>query len=198
MTIVPPASAVIYDLEFTAWEGSMARQWQGAGEFKEVVQIGALKVTADYTVCDTLNILVRPRLNTVLSPYFENLTGLSGRMVEEHGVDFRQAYEEFVRFAGGLPIIAFGRDDLVLMENVRLYGLKNLPPLPPYIDLRQWLAENGVDPRGLHSCDVGPAAGIAFEGHKHDAVCDCRSLAAGVKAFIARGFTPPTLPRGLS
>ena len=31
----------IFDLEFTAWECSMARHWLTPGEFKEVVQIGA-------------------------------------------------------------------------------------------------------------------------------------------------------------
>lgn len=172
----------------------MARHWQAPGEYKEVVQIGALKVTADYGVVDTLDILVRPRLNPVLSSYFEELTGITNADVEARGIDFREAYEAFVRFTGPLPILAFGRDDLVLSQMIRLYGLKNVPSLPPYVDLRAWLADNGIDPSKLHSCDVGLAAGVAFEGRKHNAVWDCRSLAAGIKAFVARGFTPPDLP----
>ena len=36
----------IFDLEFTAWECSMASHWLRPGEFKEVVQIGALRVDA--------------------------------------------------------------------------------------------------------------------------------------------------------
>ena len=39
--------AIVYDLEFTAWEGSMSHRWLLPGEFKEVVQIGAVKVDAD-------------------------------------------------------------------------------------------------------------------------------------------------------
>jgi len=51
----------IFDLEYTAWECSMARHWLVPGEFKEVVQIGAVRLDADtLTVLDELEILVRP------------------------------------------------------------------------------------------------------------------------------------------
>ena len=70
----------IFDLEYTAWECSMARHWLVPGEFKEVVQIGAVRLDADtLTVLDELEILVRPRINPHLSPYFETLTAWSGR-----------------------------------------------------------------------------------------------------------------------
>ena len=35
---------IVFDLEFTAWEGSLARHWLAPGEFKEVVQIGAVRL----------------------------------------------------------------------------------------------------------------------------------------------------------
>jgi hypothetical protein len=31
-------SAIIFDLEFTAWAGSLESRWPKPGEFKEVVQ----------------------------------------------------------------------------------------------------------------------------------------------------------------
>ncbi len=37
------STAVVFDLEFTAWERSVARNWSRPGEKKEVVQIGAVK-----------------------------------------------------------------------------------------------------------------------------------------------------------
>lgn len=191
MTASLPASAVVYDLEFTAWEGSMARHWLGPGEFKEVVQIGAVKVSADYTVLEDFDCLVRPRFNPVLSGYFQELTGITNKAIAERGIDFSDAYEAFLGFASGLPIIAFGRDDVVLTDSLRLYGIKNAPRLPPVVDLRGWLLQNGIDHNRMHSADLGPAAGIAFEGHPHNALCDARSLTAGVKAFIAKGFKPP-------
>ena len=51
----------IFDLEYTAWECSMARHWLAPGEFKEVVQIGAVKLDADsLAVLDEIDLLVRP------------------------------------------------------------------------------------------------------------------------------------------
>ena len=184
--------AVVYDLEFTAWEGSMARKWLAPGEFKEVVQIGAVKVTADFSTLEKFDCVVRPRANPVLSGYLETLTGITNVTISERGVDFEEALRGFIAFAGPLPIIAFGRDDLVLQENIRLYGLKTIPPLPAMVDIRRWLIDNGIDIRGMHACDVGPAAGVPFDGHTHNGLADALSVAAGIKALMARGAPRPT------
>ncbi|MGA7711895.1 MAG: 3'-5' exonuclease [Rhizomicrobium sp.] len=183
--------AVVFDLEFTAWEGSMANHWLRPGEFKEVVQIGAVKVDADFTPGEMLDVVVRPRLNPVLSPYLEELTGITNDEVRARGVDFAVAYRAFVDFAGGLPIIAYGRDELVLIDNLRLYGIKNALALPPYINIIPWMGAQGVDVRGLHSCEVGPMAGVPFVGHKHNARDDALSVVSGVGALIARGAAAP-------
>src|SRR5476649_1593114 len=83
----------IFDLEYTAWECSMARHWLGPGEFKEVVQIGAVKLDADtLTILAELEILVRPRINPRLSPYFEALTGITSERLARQGEDFATAY----------------------------------------------------------------------------------------------------------
>ncbi len=185
--------AVVYDLEFTAWDGSMARRWLAPGEFKEVVQIGAVKVTSAFSPIERFDCLIRPRLNPHLSDYFVTLTGITNDAVATRGVDFEEGYESFVSFAGTLPILAFGRDDLVLIENLRLYGLHTVPPLPKVVDIRPWLIENGIDVRGMHACDVGPAAGVPFDGHTHDGLADALSVASGIEALMARGAHAPTI-----
>ena len=190
--MAPAAFAVVYDLEFTAWDGSMARKWLAPGEFKEIVQIGAAKVSAAFSTLETFDCVVRPRVNPVLSGYLETLTGITNVTISERGVDFEEALASFVAFAGPLPIIAFGRDDLVLQDNIRLYGLKTIPPLPQVVDIRRWLIDNGIDVRGMHACDVGPAAGVPFDGHTHDGLADALSVAAGIKALMARGAPRPT------
>ena len=108
----------IFDLEFTAWECSMARSWLTPGQFREVVQIGAVKLDADsFAVQAEFEVLIRPRFNPVLSSYFEKLTGISSEQVAAQGMDFRTAYERFLVFAGESPVAAFGRDEKVLEEN---------------------------------------------------------------------------------
>ena len=182
------ASITVFDLEYTAWECSMARHWLSPGEFKEVVQIGAVKLDADsFDVLAEFDLLVRPRINPVLSAYFEKLTGLSNQTVARQGVDFTTAYERFLDFADEGPIASFGRDERVLEASMRLYGLTDVRSLPVAYDLRGWFAALGVDPRGLHSCDIGPAMGLPFAGQTHNALNDARALAGAMKAMVGRG-----------
>jgi len=186
--------AVIFDLEFTAWSGSMEHRWLRPGEFREIVQIGAVEIDVA-TLAETreFNVLAKPRLNPVLSPYFEQLTGVTNAKLAHLGVDFAQAYRAFVAFAGKAPILAFGRDDLVLIDNLKLYGLREDPALPPYTNIVPWLVEQGIDPRGLHACDIAHAAGASSDGRRHDALDDARSVALGIAALVARGARNPLL-----
>jgi inhibitor of KinA sporulation pathway (predicted exonuclease) len=185
-------SITIFDLEYTAWIGSMARSWLTPGEFREVVQIGAVRLDADsFVVQAEFEVLVRPRFNPALSPYFENLTGITSDQVANRGVDFRTAYDRFLAFAGDCPIAAFGHDGRVLEENLRLYGIRDAKPLPLFYDLRGWFAVQGLDPRGRHSCEIGPALGVAFVGRSHNALDDARSLAAAMEVIAARGRLKP-------
>jgi inhibitor of KinA sporulation pathway (predicted exonuclease) len=101
-------------------------------------------------------------------------------------VDFAEAYGRFVSFAGQTPIAAFGHDEWVLEENIRLYGLSGLAPLPVFQNLHPWFAERNLDPRGLHSCDIAGRLGVPFQGRAHNALDDARSIAAGMKTLAAR------------
>jgi inhibitor of KinA sporulation pathway (predicted exonuclease) len=180
--------AVVFDLEFTAWEGSMAHRWLRPGEFKEVVQIGAVKVDAEtLEVIACFDTLVRPRINACLSPYLERLTGISNAEVEAQGRDFADAYRDFLVFTGGAVASAFGRDELVFEENLRLYGIAAPVGTPEFRDSRPWFRANGFDTRGVHSCDVGPRLGIPLTGHKHNALADSLSVQAGMKVLTLRG-----------
>jgi inhibitor of KinA sporulation pathway (predicted exonuclease) len=182
----------VFDLEFTAWEGAMERRWLAPGEFREVVQIGAVKIDAEtLDPRGELSILVKPRINSVMSDYLTQLTGITNEAVAARGTDLRDAYERFVAFAEGGAICAFGRDDLVLRDNLALYGIRNAAVIPAHINIVHWLNENGIGTKGRHACDVASLCGGAFEGRAHDALEDARSVAIGVKALVARGAKNP-------
>ncbi len=158
------------------------------GEFKEVVQIGAVKLDAEsFAPVAEFDLLVRPRINYPLSPYFEKLTGITSERVARLGEDFAAAFARFLDFADGGPVASFGRDDKVLEENIRLYGMTGARALPVFYDLRGWFAVQGVDPRGMHSCDIGPAVGVPFAGQTHNALDDARSIAGAMAKMAARG-----------
>lgn len=191
----PHGSAVVYDLEFTAWEGSLANRWSRPGEFTELVQIGAVRVNAEtFAVEAEMDVLVRPRLNPALSEYFTGLTGITNDDLAARGVDFAKAYSDFLDFACGCTTMAFGTDNLIFVDNIRLYGLNGFAASPPFINLRPWFNANGLPTAKLHSCDVGPTLGVAFQGRQHNALADTHSLIAGIKVLIGRGAKNPLLP----
>lgn len=195
MAAFPQIRAVVFDLEFTAWEGSVEARWSRPGEFTELTQIGALLVDAkSFAVEAELDVLVKPRLNPVLSEYFTALTGITNAQMSARGIDFGEAYARFLDFGGGAPIAAYGRDDLIFESNIALYGLRGARPLPPYTNIIPWLIENGIDPKGRNACDVGPLAGVAFEGRKHNALADAYSVLSGIRALVGRGAKNPLLP----
>jgi len=183
--------AIVFDLEFTAWIGSMASRWTREGEHTEIVQIGAVKLDAEtLKVTEEFDCLVRPRVNPVLSQYLIDLTGITNEMLDAKAVDFITAYRGFLDFVGPSPIWAFGRDDLIFADNLKLYAWDALP-VPPYSNVIPWFAEHGIDLRGKHACDVAEASGAVFEGRKHDALSDARGVAAGIQAVVGRGAANP-------
>jgi inhibitor of KinA sporulation pathway (predicted exonuclease) len=185
-------TAVVFDLEFTAWEGSRQRRWSLEGERTELVQIGAVKLDAEsLRVLDEFEILVQPRLNPRLSDYLVNLTGIGNETLAARGVDFVTAYRAFLNFAGPAHIWAFGRDDLIFTENLKLYGWDRVLPVPPYHNVIPWFGENGIDLSGQHACDVAEAVGATFTGRRHDALADAHGVALGMATLIGKGAPNP-------
>ncbi len=186
--------AVVFDLEFTAWPGSMASRWSREGEHTEVVQIGAVKLDAEtLKITGEFECLVRPRINPRLSQYLTDLTGITNEMIDAKAVDFITAYRLFLDFAGPSPIWAFGRDDLIFAGNLKLYAWEGLP-IPSYSNAIPWFAGHGIDLTGKHACDVAEAAGAVFDGRKHDARSDARGVAAGIRAVVGREAPNPFAP----
>src|SRR3546814_14106036 len=69
---------VVIDLEYTSWEGALARGWSGPDEHREIVQIGAVRLEVANGLAETaeLSRLVPPRIHRSLSGYFPALPGI--------------------------------------------------------------------------------------------------------------------------
>ena len=81
-----PAGPVVFDLEFTAWPGSIQSQWSRPGEFREVVQIGAVRLSPrTLKPVEEFEMLIIPRLNPVLSDFFVQLTGITNEALTRRG-----------------------------------------------------------------------------------------------------------------
>lgn len=174
----------ILDLEFTAWKGSFQRNWSELWEWREIVQIGFLLVDAgrEFSVCDEVEILVRPSRNPILSDYFTSLTGITQDELEEKAVTFEDAIGRLCEFfASGEFIIFNGNDGEILRENCAIHDMAL-----PYQEIRMYdfsplLSQTlGRPLKELISSELPTLAGIKVAGRAHTALHDCRAISASL------------------
>ena len=118
---------VIFDLEWTAWEGSRERNWSGPKEEREIIEIGAVKLDGAGGLGEIMAFenLVRPTRNPIVSNYFTELTGITQTLLDNHAMPFREAIAQFEAFVGynNAPILSFSQDENVLRHNCTLNDL---------------------------------------------------------------------------
>lgn len=171
---------VVYDLEYTSWEGARERRWSGPDEYREIVQIGAVCLDEGFCEVAALEILVKPRRNPRLSDYFTQLTGITQARLEAEGIDADLALDRFLNFIGShLPLVSNGQDMQVLTENCNLLG--RLDPFAGRgVDVNPYLlAASGRDE--AFSCDLPVIFGLPpVGGAAHTALADARCVAAAL------------------
>jgi len=173
--ILPDGDFVIADLEYTAWEGAQRRDWSGPGEFREIVQIGAVRVSADGWREDAaFAALVQPTLNPVLSGYFIDLTGITNDDIAREVVPVADALRAFHDFTGGLPVLSHGRDDTVVSGECAKKGLADPFAGHDWRDIAP--AIRAVTGQVLMSSDLPGHFGLEMPGRAHDALADSRAL----------------------
>jgi inhibitor of KinA sporulation pathway (predicted exonuclease) len=186
---------IIFDTEFTAWDGSAQRNWTAPGEFREIIQIGALCVNVEtLTEAAHFSILTRPVLNPILSDYICALTGIEQSAIDQNGVSLFEGVSKFLAFRQDLPMYCYGYDGWIIARNLALFGQGALWPGLRPINIGDWFSDQGFPVRSLNSGGLAQAAGVSFEGRAHDAVGDCRSILAAIRATVQRGAANPFLP----
>ena len=191
-----PEKFIIFDTEYTSWEGSVKRSWNGENEYKELVQIGALKVIKTDTtikVVKKLNIYVKPRINPELSEYFINLTGITQDIINEKGLTFNEAMNILYKFSKTsnevkLPIFSYGNDYSVIKENLKLNSINKKSKFykweKKYKDVRP-LFDMFVDSSMYTSGTIYKAFNIKVDNAEvHNALWDCKSIFISLKSII--------------
>lgn len=189
---MPPAlfaekEIIVFDTEYTAWEGSKERNWSGPNEHREIVQIGAVKIrTDDLAELSSFAVFVKPEKNPILSPYFSALTGISQEKIETVGVGFAEAIERFAAWAGGLTMYCWGGDAKVMRANAELAGI-SFPFAPSrFCDARAVFREHGVPAENFMSSTIVRAFGMEPERRGHDALNDARAIVDGFRELFKR------------
>ena len=195
-----PAKFVIYDTEYTAWEGSFERNWSDPGEYRELIQLGAIKVELSregFEQIESMLIPCKPTINPVLSDYIQNLTGITQDHITKDGVSFETLSRKFFEFceAGTLPIFSWTRtDDQVLRENYKL-NHQSVPKFPGgFYDVRNIFVAFDVDVHNLCSGQISQKLGKEVPGQVHNALHDAMSIFEALK-IVYRGKKPPSIEK---
>lgn len=183
---------VLFDTEYTAWEGSFENNWSRSGESKEIIQIAALKVTIREKVCEKIedmNLYVKPSLNNILSDYIKNLTGITQSTIDAQGVTFSHAMSEFYRFCedGKLSCVSWGNDYDVIAENCRLGRIDIMPRKENFIDLKAIFVAFDEGYRKICSGELHRRTDSELPGVSHNAVHDVYSLMTWLNHVVKNG-----------
>jgi inhibitor of KinA sporulation pathway (predicted exonuclease) len=174
---------VIFDTEYTTWEGALARKWSGDGEHRELVQLAAVKVNlTSKTVYDTFTQYAIPTINPRLSEYFTQLTGITQHDIETDGLLFQEVYMNFLTWVGDLSCFSYRNpqnhlgDAVVFQENMSLYNLEVPFPEHQFHNIRPIFDAFGVPTHEYNSGKLHEHFGITLHGHEHNAMHDMMSL----------------------
>ena len=184
------ASIIVYDLEYTAWEGSLARRWSGEGEYRELVQIGAVKLemTDGFPEIASFERLGLPEFNPELSDYFTGLTGISNADLARAGQSFEQVITEFADFVDASPVVAANGDDArCLAENCGWRGVSMPIEAGRMLNLRPlFMAYLDLPKDKTISSDLPARFGLVMEGTAHTGLADARAIALALRE-VRRG-----------
>lgn len=183
---------LIFDTEYTAWEGSSQRNWTAPGEFREVIQIGAILADSEtLEEIDSFSVLIRPVLNPTLSPYISALTGITQDDLSRSGVTLEEGVSLFLEFCANRTMYCYGYDGLIIANNLGLIGRRSIWPGLRPVNIGAWFEQQGIDVRSTNSGKLARVAGATFTGREHDALGDCRSILAAARILVSRGAPNP-------
>ena len=116
--------AVIYDLEYTTWPGTLERNWSGENEHREIIRIGAISIDLDnLQEIEVLDVFVKPSVNPILSNYCVKITDITDEQIQAEGIALHEALHKFADFVGKRNIFSYGEDILTILENLRLNNI---------------------------------------------------------------------------
>ena len=172
---------VIFDTEFTSWEGSAERNWSLESENREVIQIGATKIQINegFKRIEDFEVFVRPTINPRLSNYIVKLTGISQKQVDMNGVSFSSALKQFLQFIGDSPIniLSNGGDEEIIEENCALNGIGYPSLFKDSIDLKPFFSKIlGISENECISSMLPELFGLTNLGSQHNALEDSKAI----------------------
>ncbi len=184
-----PRKFILFDTEFTAWEGSQKRNWSLEWEHRELISVSALKVELkenNLSIIEKFNCLIIPSINYRLSDYIMNLTGIKQVDIEKDGISFKKFIEKFYKFSDNLNLYSYGNDYIEIEENLKLNKIECLKYYnwkERFYDITIFFKQYSINTRNYSSGTVYKHFNIKSEKEisVHDAEWDTYSLYLTIK-----------------
>ncbi len=161
----------------------------------EIIEIGAIKLDEKLNIVDTFKQLIKPKLSNKLSSRFKNLTHISMDEINDSGIAFENAIEDFARWSGGenSVFLSWSNSDLyVLIDNFKKFiGVSSIDFIKKYADLQKYcqsfIKNNTANQISLANCaeifDIN-----ADTENMHRALEDCYVSAECFKKVFNSNF----------
>ncbi|WP_339760632.1 exonuclease [uncultured Hoeflea sp.] len=198
-------TAIIFDCEFLAIEGSPQRFWCGPFDPDPVIaQIGAVRLGLedDFPLIDSLSLLVKPLdrhgQTYEIDPFFTELTGITGQQIKEGGLDLADALGQLDRFSQGSKFFSWGKDEFNMVA-ISSYVTGIAPPIPAtrFGNACTLLLSAGMPYEAIRttrSNSLPAYFGITHPPLKaHDATDDARAVAYTLQHLLRLGRLAPRL-----
>ena len=118
---------IVLDMEWNQpWPGSpSAKKVLPVAIRGEIIQIGAVRLSEAQEVQDEFQVLIRPKYYRRLNRRVSKLTGIKENRLNDEGIPFPQAMEQFRAWCGDdIVFLTWGFDDIgILRENLQLFNL---------------------------------------------------------------------------
>ena len=119
---------IVLDMEWNQpWPGSPSSKKVLPVTIRgEIIQIGAVRLTEGGQVADEFQVMIRPKYYRRLNRRVSKLTGIKESRLNEEGIPFPAAMEQFRSWCGeDVVFLTWGFDDIgILRENLRLFELE--------------------------------------------------------------------------
>lgn len=173
---------VVWDTEYTSWKGCNENGWNNEkGEYKEIIQIGAVKLdTQRNRILEDFNRVVRPKINSELSDYIKDLTGITQSQVD-NAEQFEEVLKDFLEWSSNLRLYSYANDLDVVQRNLELYDINLELEESRFKDIRGFFRSKGVPVGDWNSGDIAHHFDPSKELlPQHDAYNDAKNMAEAV------------------
>ena len=143
---------IVFDLEWNQCADESATLLSPVVLTGEIIEIGAVKLDDNFQKVDELRLFIKPKYYTKLHNRIVSLTGIRQKELDEKGLPFPQAYEQFRQWCGEeFSYMTWSTSDLpVLLDNMILHGI-DVDDLPDTYDIQRMFCRGYRNIRSYHN-----------------------------------------------